>query len=1120
MGASVKSTFSEHIIQEESVPSPQDMEQILHWNKDVPKAVSALAHDLIRDRARSQPKLPAVCAWDGDLNYEELDALASRLACHLASQGVGPEVLVPLCFEKSMWIIVSMLAVLKAGGAFVSLDPTQPQSRLKHMIQQTEAKFMLASPSYAQLCGEIIPKVLIVDSSSTSDLKGTPNNITRPNPRSAAYVIFTSGSTGQPKGCVIEHEQLCTSAINGGMVMGLEKKPRMLQFVSYVFDACILEIMYTLIFGGCICVPSDWDRMNNLAGVINKMQVTSAFFTPSLFRNMEFEDIAGLDTVILGGESVPEELIKKWKNKVRLISIYGPTECTVAITALDYSSSESGPGDLGKPFMGAWIVDQNDSDKLIDIGAVGELLIEGPIVGRGYLKDVTKTRQVFIPPPHWLQATGRQGHLYRTGDLVKYNKDGTMFFVGRKDNQVKIRGQRLEMGEVEHQLQKVFSTTAEVIVEVVTPATNTGSPTLIAFLRMAEKVGYLNWESDGSFVVTSSTEQEVLRSLVTQAIASLSLVLPAYAIPTFFIPVQTFPYSVSGKLDRKRLRNIAAELSMTELDSFTGKKVHRPLTTLEQRLSVLWQALLGISNVEAEDNFFHLGGDSITAMKLVAIARREGLSLTVAMILQNPVLAEMASCTSAVQALPLIEPYSLLSDELQSSVLEAAKLSKDQVEDAYPCSKHQDYFAAPANRYLLQCVFFLPPNIELARFKAAWGTIAAKHNIMRTCLVQMADGRNFQVVIKGDLEWRHDTSLESYIEKDKLSHIGFGDSITRFAIINDENSGKRFFVWTGSHTCYDGTSLPMLYTDLEHAFQNEASPYQGLKFNQFIKHTLLVDQAPAESFWRTYLAGFKSSAPVHPFCVVPEFHTVIPDVNLARSFDVPKTFKSEITISTMAEVAMAIVFARHLKSDEVVFSQYRTGRNIPLPGVEDMIAPAMTKIPHRFKLKVGRKIRDLLYSSQSDLNDMATFEHLGWESIRNLSEDTKAACDAAIYLTVSAGSSYITNNWGEGIGMDLIWSGITMYSPFRFSVKSSEGRIRVNTTFDGNLLSIETMDKILRQFEQAIFQIIEFDGEKTLEDVHLDADWGEASILIPAVEAKSIEDLRFAVQKLDTNHQK
>ncbi|KAA8570987.1 hypothetical protein EYC84_000358 [Monilinia fructicola] len=142
------------------------------------------------------------------------------------------------------------------------------------------------------------------------------------------------------------------------------------------------------------------------------------------------------------------------------------------------------------------------------------------------------------------------------------------------------------------------------------------------------------------------------------------------------------------------------------------------------------------------------------------------------------------------------------------------------------------------------------------------------------------------------------------------------------------------------------------------------------------------------------------------------------------------------------------------------------------------------------------------------------FEHLGWESIRNLSDDTKAACDAAIYLTVSAGSSYITNDWGEGIGMDLIWSGITMYSPFRFSVKSSEGRIRVNTTFDGNLLSIETMDKILRQFEQAIFQIIEFDGEKTLEDVHLDADWGEVSILIPAVEAKSIEDLRFAVQKI------
>ncbi|KAI3339401.1 hypothetical protein F4824DRAFT_455296 [Ustulina deusta] len=1111
----VNSTFSEHIItREESVPSPQDMQQIMHWNRNIPTAVSSLAHDLIQSRALSQPELPAVCACDGDLNYGELDALSSRLACHLASQGVRPEVLVPLCFEKSMWVIVSMLAVLKAGGAFVSLDPTQPQARLEHIVQQTQAKFMLASPRYAKTCAEIIPKVLIVDSSSTVDLEGTTSNITRPNPKNAAYIIFTSGSTGQPKGCVIEHEQLCTSSIHGGLAIGLDNKPRMLQFVSYAFDACIIEIIYTLIFGGCVCVPSDWDRMNNLAGVIKKMQVTSAFFTPSLFRNMEFQDIGGLDTVILGGESVPEGLINKWKTKVRLISMYGPTECAVAITALDYSSSKSGLGDLGKPFMGAWIVDQNDSDKLMHIGAIGELLIEGPTVGRGYLNDATKTRQAFIPPPHWMQEIGRQGHLYRTGDLVKYNNDGTMFFVGRKDHQVKIRGQRLEMGEVEHQLQKVFPTTTEVIVEVVTPSRNAGSPTLIAFLRMTEKIGYLNWEQDGSCVVTSSTEQGVLRSLVKQAIASLSLALPAYAIPTFFIPVQTFPFSVAGKLDRKRLRNIAAELSITELDSFTGKKVHRPLTILEQRLSALWQALLGISNAEAEDNFFHLGGDSIIAMKLVATARMEGLLLTVAMILKNPVLAEMALCTSTVQALSLIEPFSLLSDELLSSVLEAAKLSKGQLEDAYPASKHQDYFAAPANRYLLQCVFFLSPSMDLARFMAAWGSVATEHAIARTCLVQIPDGRNFQVVIKGGIEWRYETSLDGYLEKDKLDHIGFGDFITRFAIVNDENSGKRFFVWTASHTCYDGTSVPMLYTDLEHAFQNKVSPYQGLKFNQFIKHTLLVDQTPAEAFWRTYLAGSKSSTPTHPFCVVPESHIVTPDVNLARNFDVPKTFKSEITISTMAEVAMAIVFARHLKSDEVVFSQYRTGRNIPLPGVEDMVAPAMTKIPHRFQMKAGRKIQDMLYSSQRDLNDMATFEHLGWESIRNLSEDTKAACDAAIYLTVSAGSSFITNTWGKEIGLELIWTGITMHSPFRFSVKSSEGGIRVNTTFDGSLLSIKTMDKILRQFEQAMLQITEFANEQTLEDIYLDANWGEASILIPAVEAKSTEDRRFAVQTL------
>lgn len=1089
------------------------MQQILSWNSNIPTAISAVAHDLIESRAQEHPEQQAVCAWDGSLSYRELDTLASRLACHLTFQGIGPEILVPLCFEKSKWMIVSMLAVLKAGGAFVSLDPTQPQSRLRHMVQKTEAKLLLASQKYAQLCADIVSEVLVVDSfTGDGGLQGTTNNIARVTPKNAAYVIFTSGSTGQPKGCVIEHEQLCTSAIHGGKAMGMDQRPRMLQFVSYAFDACIIEIIFTLIFGGCVCIPSDWDRVNDLAGSIRKMQVTSAFFTPSLFRNIELQDIGGLHTVILGGESVPEDLINKWKTKLRLISAYGPTECAVAITVLDYSSSEHGPGSLGKPFVGAWVVDQNDPDKLMAVNAVGELLIEGPTVGRGYLHEAAKTQQAFIPPPHWMQVAGRQGRLYRTGDLVMFKEDGTLFFLGRKDNQVKIRGQRLEMGEVEHQLQKVFSGSTEVIVEAVTPADNFGNPTLMAFLKMDRSAGFLNWEQDRPCVVTSLDEQGLLRSLATQATTSLSLVLPAYAIPTFFIPVQSFPFSISGKLDRKRLRSMAAELSVAELDSFTGEKVHRQLTVLEQRLSVLWQAVLGVSKIEAQDNFYHLGGDSIVSMKLVATARAEGLSLTVAMISQHPVLADMALCTSAAEDLPLVETFSLLSGRDLSRVLDAARLSRGQVDDVFPASAHQDYFAAPANRYLLQCVFHLPPHMDVARLKSSWNTISARNTILRTRLVQIADGRNFQVVMKGELEWQRETSLERFLEKDKADYIGNGDFITRFAIVTDQRSGKLFFVWSGSHACYDGTAVPMLYADLEYAFRNEASPNRGLKFNQFIKHTVLAEQTPAESFWRTYLAGSKSCTPSKPFCVVPASHKVLADVNLARKFSLRKTQMSGITVSTMAEVAMAIVFSRHLQSEEVVFSQYRTGRNVPLPGVEEMIAPAMTKIPHRFHVAVGRKIRDLLCSSQRDLNDMAAFEHLGWDKIKSLDEDTKAACDAAIYVTFSAGSSYITNTWGERIGMELLWTGITMYSPFRFSVKSSQEGIRVNTTFDGSLLSVEMMDGILRQFEHSMLQIMECDGEKAVEDVYLAADWGEPSVLTPAVEAQSNEDLRLAVR--------
>jgi amino acid adenylation domain-containing protein len=415
----------------------QDHQKICEWNHNLPEAINACAHDLIKTQANQQPDLPAICSWDGDLTYAELDILSSRLADYLSSRKIGPEVIVPLFFEKSLWTVVSLLAVLKAGGAFVLLDPSQPAGRLESIVRQTKAKFALSSTQHNETCNALVDEVFVVNAKSIAGLEfGLNGSFSFASPQNAAYIIFTSGSTGQPKEVVIEHSQLSTSSTKSGHSMGFESRPRVLQFASYAFDACILEIMTTLIFGGTICIPSEWERKNSVVDAMRNMAVTCALFTPSLLGNLNIENVPTLNTLILGGESIPPSLIEFWMSRLRVILAYGPTECCVVCFLSDASNHKPPPAEIGVSVGScSWIVKEDNYNELAEIGAVGELLIEGPILARGYLNDATKTDAQFVQNPAWMSQSQIRGirsqcRLYRTGDLARYQDDGTVCYAG------------------------------------------------------------------------------------------------------------------------------------------------------------------------------------------------------------------------------------------------------------------------------------------------------------------------------------------------------------------------------------------------------------------------------------------------------------------------------------------------------------------------------------------------------------------------------------------------------------------------------------------------------------------------------------------------------------------
>lgn len=313
-------------------------DQVLKWNSSMPPAVNEPLHALFERNAKALPNAPAITSWDGVMTYSQLERKVAQLAQVLVDMGVKHNDLVPICFDKSSWAIISMLAIMKAGAGFIPLDPSSPATRLELIIQQTSSSLVLVAQEKVHLITGLVPNVLVVSESidawnhEVSSISSSPVS-----PDSVAYVLFTSGSTGTPKGVVMEHAAVSTSVTHHGQLIGCSSATRMFQFAAFTFDACILEIFTTLTYGGCICLPSDGERMSDIAGSINRMEANTSFLTPSVVRLLQPKQVPTLKTLILGGEALHEDNIHAWADSLRLMNGYGPTEtCVVSNLSLYY----------------------------------------------------------------------------------------------------------------------------------------------------------------------------------------------------------------------------------------------------------------------------------------------------------------------------------------------------------------------------------------------------------------------------------------------------------------------------------------------------------------------------------------------------------------------------------------------------------------------------------------------------------------------------------------------------------------------------------------------------------------------------------------------------------------
>ncbi|RFU74763.1 lysergyl peptide synthetase subunit 2 [Trichoderma arundinaceum] len=1077
--------------------SDMEKSQMYEQNKCPPLREHRCIDTLIYERCLSQPTTPAVCAWDGNFSYSELDNISLSIAQHLASLGVGPDVFVPLCFDKSRWTVVSMLGVARAGGAFVLLDPSHPTERLRNICHKLSAKLIVASTKHAKLAASLALTVVDVGDGETTwchsesaQTNSTHIPLTSGIPESALYAVFTSGSTGAPKGVISEHASFHAAISPYIEAVRLNQTSRVFQFSSYAFDVTIFDTLMTLISGGCVCVPSNTDRWSDVANAIQHFQATHLSLTPTVARILDPKDFPTLTTLVLGGEKVEISEMAKWLDHARVISLYGASECSIISlqsmtgTTSDLRTIHHATGSV------SWIVDPNDHERLLPRGAIGELVIEGPIVGRGYLDDPEKTAVTFIQPPAWLrQLRGSSCYnaVYKSGDLIQCIADGSLRFIGRKDTQIKLRGQRIELGDVEHHVKVAFPGSKAVVAEVVTSVDPSRPSVLVAFIRYGADSGNLGRQADSSQVLAEPTHSFHSRIAVAQS--RLEQVLPSYMIPSVFLPLASLPLTNTDKINRRLLRELVATLSREDLERYrpsTGAN-HAPKTTKEKLMRQYYARALNLplEQIRADDNFFQRGGDSLTAMKLVAMARKDKHKITVQNVFDHPLLSALATVMQSGmgedndELLPA--PFSLISTSKPRDIVRDAarqcQLPVRAIEDVYPCTPLQRGFMSETMRnpraFITNLTLSLPLHIDLQRLQDAWIAVAKANPILRTRMVLSASHGLLQTVIREDIRWilSNETEPRDFI-------VGIGKPLVQLVLYSDQdnhqNGARLLFMM--HHAVYDGWTLPLIFADVETAYGGNSPVSRPV--SPFIRY--LQSTSKGEDYWKSLMGNLQSSS----FPNLP-YKTYQPSPNATEDYNITITQTStrQFTPNTYTRLAWAIAQAHHQTTRDVFFGIVVSGRNAPLAGIEAMTVPTVATVPCRVILDSQSLIWSALHKIQDDTIAGIAFEQFGLSDIRHLGESTALACSFQTVLVMTPALGSNTTSW-----LGQLESGIDYQSDATYAINLIYGfdgdRVTVKVVYDSYVIGRNEIQRLLADFDY-ILQTLYRNSDSLIQDVFI-----------------------------------
>jgi amino acid adenylation domain-containing protein len=1037
-------------------------------------------HEFVESRAVSEPNKVALeyverirngKVLSSTWSFGQIDAIGNRIANMLQSL-TKPGGIIAIHFDKCPEAYFAILGILKSGSAFVALDVNAPNARKEFILQDSKAPCLLTDLN-SPINFETPCPIVRIDENSVKEFSPETPIVNTINPDSTCYCLYTSGTTGTPKGCEITHENTvqCMMAFQDLFKGHWADDSRWLQFAALHFDVSVLEQYWSWSVGMTVVAAKKEMILDDLIGFINALRITHIDLTPSLARLTHPDTVPTLckGIFITGGEQLKQEILDAWGSKAVIYNAYGPTEATIGVTMYKRVPQNGRPSNIGQQFpnVGSFVFRQG-SEIPVFRGGVGELCVSGKLVGKGYLNRPELTEDRFST----LEVFGER--VYRTGDLVRILHDGCFEFLGRADDQVKLRGQRLEIGEIDHVIRSLHCIRDSAT--IVTKHISSGKDVLVAFIVSEEfKAGSLRILPDS-------------HGLGNEARAVCREKLPGYMVPSYFFRLPFIPLSSNNKAEAKVLKSLFGGLSQEDVSKLSASSITTGRQLDNKSFNILATAVaefcgIPVSSITQQTSIFDIGIDSITALQLSVHLQKRGLStVTPATLLKNPILVDLSvalstenisdSSVSVKRAKQLMHAS---AHKNRASVCRALDAQADELQSIHPCSPLQEGIMAKTMTGEYQGAYFnsfqmlLHPDASVKVLKEAWGILVQQTPILRCAFANTSDGYMQATFKQRTLPWlerslKMSENIDLFLAKEWQVWVERNQEtvIEPLKILYVDNEISRRVIIYIFHGIYDGISFDLILQNIQRLYQGD-TVLQGPLFMDTLAHGPLSDHKIAKKGWLEYLKDWSPST-IHIDSEVSSNYgcsvsaTAIIELGEIESVrqqhgTTTQSVLLSVWIATLQKFTMGIITAG------VIIS----GRTINLDGVQETIGPLFNTLPF-FVGNLSDQSWSALLSRCQQFNDLILDDpHMPLQNIQKWCSHGQSLFDNLFTYQIEQDVGYTQAPWDIEDGPSIL------DYPLAFeATKLANGKMRLHIVAQTSTSSKSSLEQIIDELKTNI----------------------------------------------------